>query len=579
MIPPHALPKLLVFLPIVGGLLLLSPKPGPKAARALAIFWSLLALVVSICIACPSISGFNWSSSATQLGTHHEWITPLGIAFDFGVDTISLSLALLTTLLTAVVIYGTAPASKERATEFYVWLLLLESALLGTFIARDAIFFYVCFEFTLIPIFFLIGTWGSTLRQRAAVTFFIYTFVGSIFTFAALLYVAHFNAHLTPEVFGLATFDDLANAAPGAGHWSFKFDHLYTAAARLTDSEQIWVMIGLLAGFAVKIPIFPFHTWLPLTYSQSPTAATVMLAGVLAKMGTYGLIRIVIPMTPLAVSQAAPIIGSLAIIGTLYTAIVCWSQKDVKKLLGYSSISHLGFCVFGLFAINSLGAAGSVVHMINHGLSTGALFLCFGMMTERFNTREINDVGGLAKVMPKWAFFTVFFGLASVGLPGLNGFVGEFFTLQGVFSSTSILGPWYAASAGLAMILGAIYILYLLGKTVFGPLKLPTMSAPTGDASAATPVPAPVHDLCGREFMTLAPLAVLCLVLGLFPSPMFNSIRIASDPLIQAAANAIVQPTLGQPYLPPIRRPRPTATIGDASPVVETPAAKPVTDR
>jgi NADH-quinone oxidoreductase subunit M len=562
---PDILPKLLVFLPIAGGLLLLAPKPGPKFARQLAIFWSLATLLVSVLIACPAVSGFHWDSSASQLQTHHEWFPSLGIEFAFGVDSISLCLALLTTLLSAVVIYGAPPTgenAKERNTEFYLWLLVLESALLGTFMARDAIFFYICFEFTLIPVFFLIGSWGGTLRHRAALTFFIYTFVGSIFTFAALMYVAYFNSHLE------------AGVLPNAHRWTFNFLDLYAAGRLMDDTQQMWVLAGLMAGFAVKIPIFPFHTWLPLTYSQSPTAATVMLAGVLAKMGTYGLIRIVIPMAPLAVTQVGPVIGSLAIIGTLYTALICWSQKDVKKLLGYSSISHLGFCVFGLFAINSLGAAGSVVHMVNHGLSTGGLFLCMAMMTQRFNTREIDEVGGLAKLMPKWAFFTVFFALASIGLPGLNGFVGEFFTLQGVYLSGVMMGPWYAASAAVAMILGAIYMLYLLGKIVFGPLHLPTHTAPTGDVSAAT-TPAPViSDLCGRECATLFPLAALCLGLGLFPSPMFNSIRLASDHLILPATSV-----LAQPYEAPIRINPKDIAARDAARPRTLPVTRPALDR
>jgi NADH-quinone oxidoreductase subunit M len=391
---------------------------------------------------------------------------------------------------------------RERQREFYFWLLVLEAAMIGTFVATDLIFFYICFEFTLIPLYFLIGIFGSSQRRRAARVFFLYTFTGSMLTLAGLLYIA-------------------SHTASHSGIWNFQISTLTATGQLLSLTAQCWVLAALLAGFAVKVPLFPVHTWLPLAHTEAPTAGSVILAGVLLKLGTYGLLRFAIPMLPDAVVIFAPWIGAMAVAGILYTALICWVQTDIKKLIAYSSVSHLGFCVLGLFALgaNIIGPSGAVMYMINHGLSTGALFLCVGMTYERFHTREMAAMQGLARVMPVWAFFMVFYALASVGLPGLNGFVGEFLTLLGAFTSPATLGPPFAIVAAFGLILTAIYILYMVGKVVFGPVKIPT------DSHHGAGGHEPVRDLNLREIMTLTPLAVACLWLGLFPKPMLDTLQ------------------------------------------------------
>jgi NADH-quinone oxidoreductase subunit M len=362
--------------------------------------------------------------------------------------------------------------------------------------------------------------------------FFLYTFTGSMLTFAGVLYVAY------------------VHAAASGGQWCFDIQTLIATGKEMTPTQQTWVLLALLAGFAVKVPLFPVHTWLPLAHTEAPTAGSVILAGVLLKLGTYGLIRLAIPMFPDAAGRCAPAIAVLAIIGILYTALICWVQKDLKKLIAYSSVSHLGFCVLGMFALDLIGGQGSVMYMLNHGLSTGALFLCVGMIYERFHTREMAQMSGLARIMPVWSFFLVFFALASVGLPGLNGFVGEFLCLLGAFDHRGgVLGPTYASIAAVGMIFAAIYILYMVGKVVFGPVKIPAGSVPlSGSAekgtdpfsSAANHAPSgnghQVRDLSGREIATLVPLALACLVLGLYPAPLLRSLEAPVTQIVEEAS-------------------------------------------
>ncbi|MBI1337200.1 MAG: NADH-quinone oxidoreductase subunit M [Phycisphaera sp.] len=519
MIETYSIPVLLLA-PLLGGFgVAMLPKGNPGAVRTAAAFWSLLTFVVSV-IAAVS---FDWSKPADfQLTGMMPWISEFGLSFTYGVDSISLWLVLLSTFLTPIVIFGSfkalSPELQGRTKEFFVWLLLLESAMVGTFVARDILFFYLCFEFTLVPLYFLIGVFGSYQRLYAAKVFFLYTFTGSMLTFAALLYVAQ------------------VHAASHGGVWSFAIDDLYTAARSLDAPTQGWILAALLAGFAVKVPLFPVHTWLPLAHTEAPTAGSVILAGVLLKLGTYGLLRLAIPMCPEAVVSFAPTIGVLAVIGILYTALICWVQKDIKKLIAYSSVSHLGFCVLGMFALNLIGGGGSVMYMINHGLSTGALFLCVGMIYERFHTREMAQMSGLGRAMPVWATFMVFFCLASVGLPGLNGFVGEFLTLLGAFVSQDLLGWHYALAAGVGMIFGAIYILYMVGRVVMGPTKIPSLDHDAGDEHGHHTV----KDLTAREIAVLVPLAIGCLVLGLYPKPILSTldepIRLLIDPARGALA-------------------------------------------
>ena len=488
----------LVLIPLLAGIgMPLIPRGQDGMVKGLSLLVTLTVFLLSLC----TLSGFDFENAgAVQLAGSINWIEALNVNFAYGVDSISLWLLLLTTFLMPITVLGSFSAVSDRTREFFAWLLILEAAMIGVFVATDVIFFFICFELTLIPMFFLIGIFGGPMRRWAAQKFFLFTLAGSVFTFAGILYVAWYN---------------FANT----GEWTFSVAALTAAAQSMPASQQAWILAALLAGFAVKVPLFPVHTWLPLAHTEAPTAGSVILAGVLLKLGTYGLVRFAIPMAPEAVITFAPCIAGISIIGIIYAALICWVQEDIKKLVAYSSISHLGFCVLGMFALNHEGIGGSVAYMINHGLSTGALFLCVGMIYERYHTREMARLSGLGKRMPIWACFMVFFCMASVGLPGLNGFVGEFLTIFGAFKAKMVLGFWYAAFAAVGMILAAIYILYMVGKVVMGPVKEPAEYA------------GKVSDLNFREIVTLVPLAVACLVLGLYPSPMLESFDPAIDRL------------------------------------------------
>ena len=492
-------------------------RPG-REAKGIALLGSLITVVPGWF----ALFEFDWSNAAAFQGAYRlAWIDQLGLTASVGVDSVALLLIALTVLLGPIVVLcsfssiGSDPASKPRT--YYAWIMILQAAMTGVFASRDLIFFYVCFEFTLVPMYVLISLYGSSNRKRAATKFFLYTFTGSLLTLAGLVYVVWFNATKMP-----------VGAWVGSGTWTFDMASLQRAAIEMSRVEQMWVMLAMLAGFAVKVPLFPVHTWLPLAHTEAPTAGSVILAGVLLKLGTYGLYRFVLPYTPAAVWEAAPALAVLSIIGILYAGLICWVQTDVKKLVAYSSVAHLGFCVLGLVALNNAGLTGSVLYMINHGLSTGALFLLIGMAYERYHTRDMRSLGGLASKMPVWSSFMVFFVMASVGLPGLNGFVSEFLCLMGTFQSSDSLdaamaggtpgrlGPAYAVAAGLGVIIAAMYLLIMVGNICFGPLK-----EPKGHHAHET-LPT---DLNAREITLLMPLAILCLGLGLFPKPMMKAVE------------------------------------------------------
>lgn len=508
----------LILVPAVAAILI--AMRSEQGARPIAMFSSLICGVLALVAAMQ----FDWSnSSAMQLGTDGgiPLIPALGVTLSTGVDSIALWLILLAAFLQPLMVWGSSTAITENQRSYYGWLTVLFPAMVGVFVARDLIFFYACFELTLIPMYVLISSFGSTNRKKAATKFFLYTFTGSIIALAGLVYVAVFNLNLDAGTFA------------GAGAWNFDIAVLQQAAQEMSLTQQSVVLLALMAGFAVKVPLFPVHTWLPLAHTEAPTAGSVILAGVLLKLGTYAILRFVVPFTPDAVLRWAWLIAIFAIVGIVYAGLICWVQRDVKKLVAYSSVSHLGFCVLGLFALNMTGLQGSVLYMINHGLSTGALFFCIGMMYERYHTRSFNDLGGLAKKMPIWAFFMGFFTMASVGLPGLNGFVSEFLCLIGTFQSGASgiggtfgpLGPWYAAIAGTGMIIAAIYLLFMMGKLVFGPLREPEGHEHHG------PLP---EDLSGREIGICTALAVPCVVLGLYPSLITRSLEAPLQQTIDA---------------------------------------------
>lgn len=491
-----------------------TPKGNQKHAGPIALIMSLPPLVMTIIVLAtfPARGTTDWQRPFVC-----DWLPTLGLKFSMGVDAISLWLIVLTAVLTPIAILASFKYIKERQREFYAWMLVLHTAMLGVFMARDLLLFYLFFEFTLIPMFFIIGIWGGADRRKAANKFFLFTFAGSVLTLASLVYIAYLNSQFT------------------GGHISFAMDDLYKYAPRIDPKLQYILFLGLMAGFAVKVPLFPVHTWLPLAHTEAPTAGSVILAGVLLKLGTYGMLRFALPVLPAATIHFAPAIAIICIIGIIYGALVSWAQGDMKKLIAFSSVSHLAFCVLGMFALTTEGITGSVLYMLNHGLSTGALFLVVGMIYERYHTRDMNLVGGIVRRAPALGFFCIFFVFSSVALPGLNGFVSEFLVLVGTFVSgqpgvhgtfQGNLGPAYAIPATTGVILGAVYLLYWAGRVVFGPLKEP----PHAPDASGTPH-LPVKDLSLREWIVLTPMAALIIYMGIHPGFVISTIQPAVNDL------------------------------------------------
>ena len=498
------LSTLLLILPLLAaGAIALAPE---RLSKWIATFATLGVFAVSLAFAWGFPGWTDGSIAPADAGIP----IGLGIQLSLGADAVGVMLILLTTFLMPLAMIGSFTAVKERLKEYYGWFMLLEAAMLGVFLAKDAIVFYTAYEFTLVPMYFLIAIYGGADRRPASIKFFLYTFFGSMLTLAGVIYIA-------------------AQNAMAAGEWTFDLARLAEFASSMSPERQFWVFILLMAGFAVKVPLFPWHTWLPLAHDQAPTAGSVILAGTLLKLGTYGVYRIALPSAPIGGVELNQLLAVLCILGIVVTALICWVQHDVKKLVAYSSVSHLGFCMLGLFSLNSIGATGSVMYMINHGLSTGALFLCIGMIYERYHTKDMDQLGGLFRRMPVWSFFMVFFTFASLGLPGLNGFIGEFLCLMGCFIAEpnsvagypGILGPWYAVVAGSGLVLAAMYLLIMLGKLVWGPLKEPHGHGHGHGHDHADGLPT---DLSAREIGILIPLAVVCLAIGLYPKPMLEAI-------------------------------------------------------
>jgi len=519
---------LLILLPLIGAIACAySPK---SLAKAVALGFSIATLVFGIYVGLAFYSG----KDLTYVGAAAE---SLGFSFKLGVNAVSLWLMILTVAITPLAIAASFDSIKDREREYYAWMLALLVAMNGVFLARDALLFYVFFELTLVPMFFIIGIWGGPDRRYAANKFFLFTFAGGVLTLATVVFLG--------VKYGTFDLDLLIRYAQQGASITGR------AVPALTNDEKFWVFLGFLAGFAVKVPLFPVHTWLPLAHTEAPTAGSVILAGVLLKLGTYGILAIALPIGLINADGTSPfkttihVLGVLCVIGVIYGALVAWVQQDIKKLVAYSSVSHLGFCVLGMLALNDIGMQASVLYMINHGISTGAMFLCIGMIYDRYHTRDINQLSGLARRMPVLAFFFVFFVMSSIGLPGLNGFVSEFFTIQGAFYSP-YLGPWFGAAAATGVVLGAIYMLHMTAKVIMGPLKTPLDAPGHGHAAdahggqgghAATVEDrgqgvVVVHhddshghghghgthgDINGREIGILIPLALAALVLGVRP--------------------------------------------------------------
>ncbi|MBU1660771.1 MAG: NADH-quinone oxidoreductase subunit M, partial [Chloroflexi bacterium] len=402
--------------------------------------------------------------------------------------------------LTPISILSTWSAVEERVKDFMIFFLLLEVGMTGVFLAQDLFLFYVFWEFTLVPMYFLIGIWGGPQRMYAAVKFFLYTMAGSLLMLLAILWLGIYqHTFSVPELI---------------------------ATGGIPADIQMWLFLAFAAAFAIKVPMWPLHSWLPDAHVEAPTAGSVILAGVLLKMGTYGFVRFNIPLFPEAAIKAAPWMALLAVIGIIYGAAVSYAQQDVKKLVAYSSVSHLGFVILGLFALNPQGIQGGILQMVNHGLSTGALFILVGMIYERRHTRDMDAFSGLWKVMPVYGALTLIVTLSSMGLPGLNGFVGEFAILLGAFGSEAIGSPWYAGFAAIGVILAAVYLLYMFQKLFLGPLDKEENKK--------------LKDLNWREIATLVPLLILIFWIGLYPKPFFTLIAPTVDKLVAAVQMAAV---------------------------------------
>ena len=486
---------LVTFFPLLGVLVLLFLKPEQKnAARWTALVTSILTFAISIAV----LVQFDPNNPDLQLVIDVPWIQVAGLNIHYfmGVDGLSILLLLLTTFLIPISILSTWSAVEDRVRDFMLFFLLLEVGMVGVFLSQDLFLFYIFWEFTLVPMYFLIGIWGGPRRMYAAVKFFLYTMAGSILMLLAILW--------------LGIYGD-----------TFSVPDLI-AQGGIPADIQTWLFIAFAAAFAIKVPMWPLHSWLPDAHVEAPTAGSVILAGVLLKMGTYGFLRFNIPLFPQAAVQFAPWIGLLAVIGILYGAMVSYAQKDVKKLVAYSSVSHLGFVMLGLFALNPQGIQGGILQMINHGLSTGALFLIVGMIYERRHTRDMDAFGGLWKVMPVYAVLTLIVALSSMGLPGLNGFVGEFTILLGAWEAGQVGGAlttyWLAALAAVGVILAAVYILYMFQKLFLGPVDKEENRS--------------LKDINWREIATLVPLLIFIFWIGLYPQPFFNLMAPAVDKLV-----------------------------------------------
>jgi NADH-quinone oxidoreductase subunit M len=503
--------SIITYIPLVGALavVFLIPKEKTGTIKAFATFVAVLDFVVSL----PLWWAFDRGKDGYQFAEKADWIPSLGVSYHFGIDGISLVLILLTTLMGVIAVVCSYTAISDRQKEYYVLLLLLQTFMIGTFCCLDLFLFYVFWEVMLVPMYFLIGVWGGQRRLYAAIKFFLYTLAGSVLMLLGIIALYFYNTT------GFLGYKGLGNAP------TFSIEKLTAVSQQMPPELQVWLFFSFFLGFAIKVPMFPFHTWLPDAHTEAPTAGSVILAAILLKMGTYGFVRFSLPMFPEAVRdrRVIAVMVALAIIGIVYGAMVTLVQKDMKRLIAYSSVSHLGFVMLGVFALNMSGMQGGILQMINHGISTGALFLLVGVLYERRHTRMIAEYGGLAKQMPVFATYFMIMALSSRGLPLLNGFIGEFTILQGAFAKSF----WWAFFAATGIVLGAAYLLWLYQRLFFGEI--------TNPANAKLP------DLTFREQLTLLPLVILALWIGLYPAPIFRVIRRPSEKIVQIVGGATAE--------------------------------------
>lgn len=482
--------SILIWLPILSGVLILGTGGDQRAsiARKLALGFSVLIFVLSLSL----YTGFDASTADMQFVEHANWISGFNVFYSLGVDGISMPLILLTTLLTIIVVIAGWQVISERVAQYMAAFLIMEGIMIGVFAALDAVLFYVFWEAMLIPMFLVIGIWGGPNRIYATIKFFLYTLLGSLLMLVAFLYLYN----LSGGSFSILEYHDL----------------------KISLDSQVLIFLALFAAFAVKVPMFPVHTWLPDAHVEAPTGGSVILAAIMLKMGGYGFIRFSMPITPDASHELAWLMITLSLIAVVYIALIALVQQDMKKLIAYSSISHMGFVTLGLFMFNSQGAEGAMMQMISHGFISGALFLCVGVLYDRLHSRMISTYGGIATPMPVFAALMVLFAMANTGLPGTSGFVGELLVIMGTFA----VNGWIAAVAALTLIFGAAYTLWMVKRVIYGKV--------VSDEVAA------LNDVNNREMLMLSMLAAMVLIVGIWPNPVLDVMHVTIDNLLQHTA-------------------------------------------
>ncbi|MGB0906864.1 MAG: NADH-quinone oxidoreductase subunit M [Maricaulaceae bacterium] len=489
---------IITFFPLFGALILMAIAHLAKTQQAkeqVAKNAPMVALLVSGVVFVLSlwlVLEFDRTSAAFQFVENVAWLGG-GIEYRLGVDGISILFILLTAFLTPLCIVASQASIKDRMLEFMVAFLILETLMIGVFCALDLILFYLFFEAVLIPMYIIIGVWGGKNRIYASYKFFLYTLLGSVLMLAAIMWIYSYSGKVL--------------SAPTT-------DIRELMKLSIPGGAQTWLWLAFFASFAVKMPMWPVHTWLPDAHVEAPTAGSVILAGILLKLGGYGLLRFSLPMFPNASLHFAPLVFWMSVIAIIYTSLVAYRQQDIKKLIAYSSVAHMGFVTMGIFAVNTYGLQGAIFQMLSHGLISGALFFCVGVIYDRMHTREISFYGGLVKHMPIYAFFLLFFTMANVGLPGTSGFIGEILTMMGAFQ----VNPWIALGAAMGMILSAMYALHLYREVIFGEVTNPELEG--------------ITDMNRREIIILAPLAIFTLILGVYPSLVTDITAVSVESLI-----------------------------------------------
>lgn len=494
--------SLLIFLPVVYALIVWS-LPNEKLVRPVSLVLSLAHFLASLVL----LSKFDSTTASLQLAEQHSWVTQFGISYFVALDGISLWLVLLSTFLVPVIVLGSWKAIDNRSRAFHANMFLLETTMIGTFLAMDAVLFYMFFEASLVPMYFIVGIWGGARRIYASVKFFIYTMIGSVLMLVSII--------------TLMLMTELQLGQMSASLLEFyKLEIPFIGGSFLNPQTLMFFAFSL--AFAIKVPMFPVHTWLPDAHVEAPTPGSVVLAGVMLKMGTYGFLRFVLPLFPSASEYWAWVFLFLGVIGIIYGALVAMVQPDIKKLVAYSSVSHMGYVMIGIFALNNYGISGGLYQMLNHGISTGALFLLVGMIYERTHSREISKYGGLALVMPIYTIAFVIVTMSSIAVPGTNGFIGEFLILMGTFMANK----WYGALAATGVILGAVYMLWMVKRVFFGQ-----------KGELVKDEQHPLHDLSLRELAVLAPMIVMIFWMGVFPNYFLDKTKASVEHLVKNRMN------------------------------------------